>query len=228
MTEKWRIDLHNHTKWSKDCLTEFETIIRLCEKRGMDKIAITDHNTADGALAMKKLAPELVIVGEEIMTPQGEILAYYVQETIPAGLSPEETIKLLRDQGAVISVSHPFDRLRKGAWKEPDLLRIIDQVDAIEVFNARCMFAADNHKALQFAQKHKLLGTVGSDSHTRREYGTALTLMPPFEDTAEGFLAALQDAEYDNKLSSWLVHFGSKFSKWSKKIGLKSRMWDGG
>ncbi len=135
---------------------------------------------------------------------------------------------ILEQQVSLASARASFDRLRKGAWKEHDLLRIIDQVDAIEVFNARCMFAADNHKALQFAQKHKLLGTVGSDSHTRREYGTALTLMPPFEDTAEGFLAALQDAEYDNKLSSWLVHFGSKFSKWSKKLGLKPRMWDGG
>ena len=76
---------------------------------------------------MQKLAPDLVIVGEEIMTDRGEILGYFMRESIPAGLTPDETIRRLRDQGAVISVSHPFDRLRKGAWHEEDLLKIIDQ-----------------------------------------------------------------------------------------------------
>ncbi|MFN8375222.1 MAG: PHP domain-containing protein [Anaerolineae bacterium] len=104
----WNVDLHSHTKWSKDCLTEFEEIIKLAPKRGIDRIAITDHNTADGALAMQKLAPDLVIVGEEIMTTQGEILGYFLQESIPAGLTPLETIRRLRDQNAVISVSHPL------------------------------------------------------------------------------------------------------------------------
>src|SRR5215813_14218552 len=133
MNERWNVDLHSHTLWSKDCLTSFDTIIRLCQQRGVDRIAITDHNTADGALAFQKIAPDLVIVGEEIMTPQGEILAYFVRESVPAGLSPEETIRRLRDQGAVISVAHPYDRLRQGAWKEDELLQIIDKVDAIEI-----------------------------------------------------------------------------------------------
>ncbi len=224
----WRVDLHNHTKWSKDCLVEFDTIIRLCEKRRIDRIAITEHNTAQGGLEMKKIAPELVIVGEEIMTNQGEILAFFVKETVPPGLSPEETIRLLRDQNAVISVSHPFDRLRKGAWAEGDLLRISDQVDAIEIFNARCTFPADNHKAEAFAKGHNLLGTAGSDSHTNAEYGTAITLMRPFKDDPEDFLDALKSAEYIRKLSSPWVHVGSKTAKWSKKLGLKPRLWEGG
>ena len=116
----WNVELHSHTYYSKDCLTRFDDIIRVCEERGVDKIAITDHNTAEGALAFQKIAPELVIVGEEIFTTEGEILAFYVKETIPKGLTPEETIKRLRDQGAVISVSHPFDKFRKGAWREQD------------------------------------------------------------------------------------------------------------
>jgi predicted metal-dependent phosphoesterase TrpH len=228
MIERWECDLHNHTKWSVDCLVEFETIIRLCEKRGIDRIAITDHNTAEGALKMKELAPDLVIVGEEIMTTQGELLAYYVQESIPEGLTPDETIKRLRDQGAVFSVSHPFDRLRKGAWRESDLLKIIDKVDAIEIFNARCMFAEDNLKAIAFAEQHNVLGTAGSDSHIGVEYGKARTILRPFEHDPEDFLDALREAEYVKNLSSRFVHFGSKFSKWSKKLGLKPRMWEGG
>ncbi|MEP7293703.1 MAG: PHP domain-containing protein, partial [Chloroflexota bacterium] len=106
-SELWNVELHSHTLWSKDCVVAFETIIRLCQQRGVDRIAITDHNTANGALAMQKLAPDLVIVGEEIMTDRGEILGYFMQESIPAGLTPDETIKRLREQGAVISVSHP-------------------------------------------------------------------------------------------------------------------------
>lgn len=226
--QMWRVDLHNHTKWSKDCLVEFDTIIKLSEKRKLDRIAITEHNTAQGGLEMKKIAPELVIVGEEIMTTEGEILAFFVKETVPAGLSPEATIRHLRDQNAVISVSHPFDRLRKGAWEEADLLRIAPLVDAIEIFNARCMFPADNFKAEEFAKAHGVLGTAGSDSHTKPEYGTALTLMRPFEDDPEDFLDALRSAEYVKRLSSPFVHVGSKTAKWSKKLGLKPRMWEGG
>jgi hypothetical protein len=228
MSGVWHIDLHSHTHWSKDCITRFETIVQLCRRRGIDRIAITDHNTADGALAMQKIAPELVIVGEEIMTTQGEILAYFVRESIPAGLPPEETIQRLRDQGAVISVSHPFDRLRKGAWQEADLLRIIDKVDAIEVFNARCIFPEDNEQALRFAETYKLTGTVGSDAHIRPEYGQAMMVMRPFENDPEDFRDALQAATAIKRLSGKYVHLGSKLSKWSKKLGLQKRMWPGG
>lgn len=228
MSDVWNVDLHTHTLWSKDCLSEFKTILRLCDQRGIDRIAITDHNTAEGALALKKLAPERVIVGEEIMTTRGEILAYFVRESVPAGLSPDETIRHLRDQGAVISISHPFDRLRKGAWQEADLLKIADKIDAIEIYNARCIFNSDNDKAIAFAKKHDLLGTVGSDAHTRLEYGRAMVKMRSFADDPEDFLDALQEASYIMRLSPVYVHLGSKTAKWSKKLGLKPRMWMGG
>lgn len=227
MMELWNVDLHNHTLWSKDCLMKFEAIIRLCEQRNIHRIAITDHNTAEGALAMKKLAPDLVIVGEEIMTTQGELLAYFVSESVPRGLSPDETIRRLRDQSAVISVSHPFDRLRKGAWDEKELLKIIDRVDAIEIFNARCVYSEDNQKARDFAQKHGLLGTIGSDSHIGAEYGTGMARMQPFSNPVE-FLESLRRAEYIERLSPNYVHVGSTIAKWSKKLGLRRRMWEGG
>jgi predicted metal-dependent phosphoesterase TrpH len=225
--ERINVETHSHTLWSKDCLTAFEHILRLCDRRGIDRIAITDHNTADGAIAMQKLAPERIIVGEEIMTTQGELLGYFLKESIPPGLTPMETIRRLRDQGAAISVSHPFDRLRKGAWEEADLLQIIEYVDAIEIFNARCMFPQDNTRAIAFAQKHKLLGTVGSDAHTGPEYGKAMTRLRPFDD-AQSFVAALRDAEYLQRLSPPHVHIGSKAAKWAKKLGLRPRLWTGG
>lgn len=227
MSDRWQVELHSHTCWSKDCVVSFDAIIRRCEKLGIDRIAITDHNTADGALAMQKLAPDLVVVGEEIMTTEGELLGYFMKESIPARLTPEETIRRLRDQGAVISVSHPFDRLRKGAWQQADLERIMHLVDAIEVFNARCMFQEDNAKALAFAEKHNLLGTIGSDAHSRVEYGRALARMQPFEGPSD-FLASLREADFVRRYSSWLVHVHSKTAKWSKKLGLRPRLWEGG
>lgn len=225
----WKVELHSHTLWSKDCITTFETIIDLCRRRGIDRIAITDHNTAEGALAFQKIAPELVIVGEEIMTDKGELLGYFMRESIPAGLSPSETIKRLRDQGAVISVSHPFDRLRKGAWETADLLHIIDQVDAIEIFNARCIYKQDNSKSVDFAREHRLMGTVGSDAHSRSEYGLATVQMQPFEGASD-FLAALHAAQGHAVLhySHPVVHVHSKTAKWSRKLGLRPRLWAGG
>lgn len=227
MNERWNVDLHSHTQWSKDCLTKFETIIEKCQKRGVDRIAITDHNTAQGALAMQKLAPDLVIVGEEIMTTQGEILAYFVQESVPARLTPQETIRRLRDQGAVISIAHPYDRLRKGAWQEEELLKIVDQIDAIEIFNARCLYLEDNEKAMAFAQKHGLPGTAGSDGHSSPEYGQTMVRMQPFEGASD-FLASLHEAEYIRRISPFYVHFFSTAAKWSRKLGLRPRLWAGG
>ncbi len=227
MSDLLNIDLHAHTLWSKDCLTEFDAIIRLCDRRDIDRIAITDHNTAEGALRLHQLAPDKILVGEEIMTTEGELLAYFVRETVPPGLTPAETIRRLRDQGAVISVSHPFDRLRKGAWDEVDLLDIIDQVDAIEVFNARCIYAEDNDKARAFAERHHLLGTAGSDAHTAAEYGMAMTRVRSF-DSAADFVDALRTAEIVGRRSPNYVHFGSTAAKWMKRIGLKPRQWSGG
>lgn len=225
--QSWQVELHCHTLYSKDCVVKLDTILRLCDQRSIDKIAITDHNTAEAAIAMQKHAPERVIVGEEIMTTQGELLGYFMQESIPAGLTPEETIKRLRDQGAAISVSHPFDRLRKGAWQEADLRRILDKVDAIEVFNSRCMFGEDNQKARAFAAETGTLGTVGSDAHSKMEYGRALMVMQPFEGASD-FVAGLASADHIELYSSWWVHVNSKTAKWSKKLGLKPRMWEGG
>lgn len=227
MKDCWNVDLHSHTLWSKDCVTSFETILKVCAERSIDRIAITDHNTADGALALQQLAPDRIIVGEEIMTTQGELLAYFVRETVPAGLTPEVTIRRLRDQGAIISISHPFDRLRKGAWSEVNLLKIIDKVDAIEIFNARCIYPVDNARAQAFARQHQLIGTAGSDAHTPMEYGRGMVRMRPFINQAE-FLIALHDADMIQHLSPVYVHVGSKIAKWSKKLGLHKRMWVGG
>lgn len=211
-----RVELHSHTHYSRDCLTTFKQVVQRCRHLGIDKIAITDHNTAESALAFAKLEPDLIIIGEEIMTTEGEILAFFMHETIPPHLTPDETIQRLRDQGAFISVSHPFDRLRKGAWVLEQLDRIIDKVDAIEVFNSRCIWNSDNEKARAYAQAHQKLGTVGSDAHTAIELGRANLLMEPFTDVAS-FSESLKSAQQAVKLSSAWIHWTSTIAKWQRK-----------
>jgi predicted metal-dependent phosphoesterase TrpH len=217
-TPTWKIELHSHTIYSKDSLTRIGDLQEICRKRGIDKIAITDHNNAQGALAAARLYPMLFIPGEEVMTTKGELLAWYITEEVPPELSPEETIKQLRDQGAVIGVAHPFDRYRSGAWKLDDLLEIVDLVDAIEVFNSRCIHNEDNLKALELAQANGKLMTCGSDAHIRREYGTSLMVVPPFANNAEEFRKALKNGTRQEALSGFLVHFGSTYAKWLKRF----------
>lgn len=218
----WRVETHSHTWWSGDSLTRPEAILRMCRRRNIDRIAITDHNTAEGALALKRMAPGLIIVGEEIMTSEGELLAWFLRETVPPGMTPAETIRCLRDQGAVISVSHPFDRYRKGAWRRDQLERIVGQIDALEVFNARCLRAEDNERALAFAREHDIPGSVGSDAHWGPEYGRALQLMRPFGDDPQDFLDALRSADRLCRESSPLVHFSSTAAKWVRRLGFRA------
>jgi len=160
-------------------------LVAKCRRKGIDRVIITDHNTIAGAQAAQSLDPELIIVGEEIMTTRGEILAAFVSEEIPRGLTPAETIRRLKDQGAFISVSHPFDRLRAGGWREDDLLETLPQVDAIEVYNSRCMFPSFNRQARQFAERHNMAGTVGSDAHAAFELGRSLMVLEQFEGPDE-------------------------------------------
>ena len=211
------LELHSHTYASGDCLMRPADILRTCARKGVDRLAVTDHNTLTAALEMQRLTPELVIVGEEIMTTQGELLGYFLKEEIPAGLSPTETIARLRAQGAAISVSHPFDRLRKGAWREADLAAILEYVDAIEVFNARCIFAEDNARALAFAKAHHKPGTVGSDAHTHMELGQA-TLSLERAGTPAELIAGFAVGQTRTRLSSPLIHFASTFAKRWKRL----------
>jgi predicted metal-dependent phosphoesterase TrpH len=179
------VEFHCHTIYSKDSLTRPADLVKTCRRKGIDRVVVTDHNTIAGARAAQAIDPELVLVGEEIATTRGEILAAFVTEEIPMGLTPQETIRRLKDQGAFISVSHPFDQQRSGHWQEEHLLEILPQVDAIEIYNSRCMRPRFNREALQFAEKHHLAGTVGSDAHAAFELGRSLLLLEPFEGPEE-------------------------------------------
>ncbi len=214
----WRIDLHSHTYVSPDSLTQPKDIVERAREAGLAKLAVTDHNTIEGALEAYSLAPDLIIVGQEIDTAVGgELIAYFVKEQIPADLPPEEAIARLRSQGAVISVSHPLDRLRNSAMGEKNTLALIDKVDALEVFNARCLLAADNRRAAELAARYKKPGTAGSDGHTLPEIGAAYVVLPPFKANPQAFLESLKKGKAEGRLTGIMPHVRSTLAKRSKK-----------
>lgn len=212
-----KVELHCHTIYSKDCLVNLPDLLRTCQRKGIQRLAVTDHNRIQGALEAQTLDPEMVIVGEEIATQSGELLAFFVREELPPGLPAEETIALLRDQGAFISVAHPFDRFRSGHWHLPELERIAPLVDSIEVFNARCLWSSFNRRAQAFAWKHNLPGTVGSDAHALFEVGQACLLLPDFQN-ASSLKEALTQATPQVSLSPPWAHLVSRYAAFRKKL----------
>ena len=217
ITKMFRTEFHCHTIFSKDSLTPPYLLVETCRRKGIDRVVITDHNTIGGAKAAQVLDPERVIVGEEIMTTKGEILAAFVTEEVPPALSPQEVIKRLRAQRAFISVSHPFDAWRKGGWKEPDLIEIMPLVDAIEVYNSRCMLPSFNHRALDFAHRNNLAGTVGSDAHVAFELGRSVLLLEPFQDPDE-LRKVIRKAVAQTRWSPPWFHLCSRYANFRKKF----------
>jgi predicted metal-dependent phosphoesterase TrpH len=216
----FRMEFHCHTFYSNDSLTPPRKLTEACRLKGIDRVVVTDHNTIAGAKIAQALDPIRVIVGEEIMTSKGEILAAFVKEEIPAMLTPQETIHRLREQDAFISVSHPFDSWRKGGWKEQDLLEIIPRVDAIEIYNSRCMQPSFNRRALDFARRHNLAGTVGSDAHTVFELGRSVLLLEPFEGPDE-LRKSIRNAVPQTRWSPPWFHISSRFATLRKKINFR-------
>jgi predicted metal-dependent phosphoesterase TrpH len=211
------VELHLHTRSSFDSAMTPEAAVAACQRRGITCLAVTDHNRIEAAWEVHRLAPFPVIIGEEIRTSEGELIAYFLQDEIPRGLSPEESIERVRGQGGVVGVPHPFDRFRGGVLKRTTLMRIAPLIDFVEAFNARNLLLRDSLLGAVFARERGLRATVGSDAHTPREVGTAYLRMPAFEDPA-GFLAALEQAEMVSRRSPAWVHFFSKWHTWRTRL----------
>ncbi len=231
-----KIDMHVHTHYSEDTTLSLETIMETCRRRGLDGVAITDHNTIAGALALKKIAPWplaqvtpgragnyrgrpfLIIVGEEIDTTKGEILGFFLKEEIPGGLRPQEAMARIREQGGLVGVSHPLDRLRRAAMGRVALLDILDELDFLEGFNSRVTFPSDNHRVQKLAQDRGLPITAGSDAHTAYEIGRAYVEMPPFNGP-EDFLESLVQGRIVGYLTPPWIHILTTWTKLRAKLG---------
>jgi len=212
-----KADLHVHTDCSGDCLMSVEKIIGRCLKKGINCIAVTDHNTVEGAFLLQKKAPFRVIIGEEVKTSEGEIIGYFLKDEIKAGLTPEETVTEIKRQGGLVCVPHPFDRLRTSKLSNDALYRIMDRVDLLEVFNSRNVFGEDNDLALRLAAERGIPVTVGSDAHWPGEIGSSYLEMAEF-DSVEDFCRVIAKARRITVKSSIMVHVGTKLVKWRNNM----------
>jgi hypothetical protein len=205
------VDLHMHTDHSPDCATPVEVLLATAKQEGFGAIAITDHNEISGALeAVAKAEGVKVIVGEEVKTAtQGEVIGLFLSERIARGLTLEQTVAEIRRQGGLVYVPHPFDRMHTVPGYE-HLLTILEEIDAIEVFNPRVAIGSFNEEAARFAAKYRLIAAAGSDAHVAAGLGSVRLRMRDF-DGPEEFRDSLRDAEIHTKPSSLLYVQALKF-----------------
>lgn len=173
-----KVDLHVHTSHSRDSLASPENVVNKAIELGLDAIAVTDHDTIEGALEAERLARGkglLVIPGQEIHTQEGEVIVLGIREPMPSRRPALETLKLAKQRGGFVVIPHPFDFMRKGLGKS--ITGCLEYIDAIEVFNARTIFGWLNNRAKEFAETRGLPTVAGSDSHFLDEMGTSYMLI---------------------------------------------------
>jgi predicted metal-dependent phosphoesterase TrpH len=211
-----KLDMHGHTYWSKDSQLALADLERAILRAGLDAVCITDHNEIGGALELAGRGKVRVIPGEEVYTSEGEIIGLFLKEKIPARLSPQETIAAIHEQEGIVYIPHPLDRFRGSRLQSAALRTVLDQVDVLEVFNARNLLTGDNTRALQVARQHGLLQGAGSDSHTAHEVGHAYVEIPDFS-TPEGLLTALDSAVVHGRRTNPLLHVRTRLDKATKR-----------
>jgi len=208
-----KYDMHIHSKYSSDGILDVKEIVKMAKKRGLNGIAITDHNTIKGGIEAKKYETDdlKVIIGSEIMTEKGEIIGLFLSEEITS-INVQVVIDEIKDQNGVVIIPHPFDQMRHSSFQPED--EDMKFIDCVEGFNSRCLFQKYNKKAKEYAKKHDLVITAGSDAHFLNEIGNA-GIITEIEDIREAFLE--KDINIFGKSSSYLNHGFTKALKlWRK------------
>lgn len=215
------IELHCHTRYSPDSLVKLPDLIEQARKVGIHRLAITDHGEIKGALLAKQMAPDLIIVGEEVMTTEGELLCLFISELIPDGLTLKEAIDRVHAQGGICGPSHPLDPRRFGVGLA-NLLEYASAFDFVETFNARVRDAGKNDEADEVAQRLGLPRVCASDAHTLQEVGISRMRIREYI-TPQDFVAALRDAERLPNYSSPLANVGSRLAALAHGLGFDRR-----
>ena len=214
-----KVDIHVHTNFSPDGEASPQEIVARYQKLGFSRVAITDHNTIAGAKDVQENAPLRVIVGEEVMTSQGEVMGLFLKEEIPHNLTPVESMRAIKEQGGLVCVPHPFDRFRTGLLRHADPNGLVPLIDMVEIYNARTLLPGDNRIAREFAERHNLAACVGSDAHTPSELGHTYIEMADFDGTPEGFMDSLRDARLVTRRGNPIHRLRSTYAKLRRFMG---------
>jgi len=182
-----KYDLHSHSRYSKDGIMDVKDLIKIAKKRGLDGVAITDHDTIRGGMEAVRLKPEGidVICGCEVNTDRGDVIGLFLKDDIKSR-EHAQVIEEIKAQGGVVIVPHPFDSMRGSAFWLTD--RDAPLIDGVEVINARCVFRRYNDMADSFATMHCKAKVGGSDAHFGAEIGNAFTLLDEGADLREAIL----------------------------------------
>lgn len=168
--------------WSGDSTTTPAELLDAVVASGIDVLCITDHNAIRGALEVAPSLPCRVVIGEELKTHAGEIIGLFLNERIPVGVRPIDAARLIRDQGGLVYIPHPFDPMRRNL--DESVMRQLAEaglIDAIEVLNAKTSLQSLNVKAAAFAEEFDLAAGAGSDAHVPHAIGAAYVEMPDFD-----------------------------------------------
>lgn len=188
-----RVDLHLHSHYSHDGQSTLEDLINRAENCGLDRIALTDHNTVEGALQLAQLAPRLAIVGEEVKTTEGEVIGLFISERVIPFRTPEEAMDHIHRMGGLTYVPHPFDR-RRSHFLPERIVALGPKIDIIETYNPWCDPEANRAAARMAADLGKVAAT-GSDAHSAEELGRSWMEMAEFAG-ADDFLDKLRAARH--------------------------------
>jgi predicted metal-dependent phosphoesterase TrpH len=188
-----RVDLHLHSNYSHDGQSSLEDLIRRCAECGLDRIALTDHNTIEGARKLATLAPELTIVGEEAKTREGEVIGLFITGRLIPFMAPEDVMDAVHEMGGLTYIPHPFDRHRAN-FRSERIVQLADRIDIIETYNAWCE-PAENDAAAQFASDLGKVGATGSDAHAASELGRSWMEIEDYT-SPQDFLEKLRHARH--------------------------------
>jgi predicted metal-dependent phosphoesterase TrpH len=188
-----RVDLHLHSNFSPDGRSSLDELIQRCAECGLDRIALTDHNTVEGALALAHMAPELAIVGEEAKTREGEVIGLFITGLIPPYLPAEHVMDMIHGMGGLTYMPHPLDR-RRSNFRAERIVELADRIDIIETYNAWCEPAA-NQAAARLAGELGKVAATGSDSHAAHELGRSWMEIEDYM-SPQDFLEKLRDARH--------------------------------
>jgi predicted metal-dependent phosphoesterase TrpH len=223
------VDLHCHSRGSFDCLSAPEDIVKAAASRGLTHLAITDHDRIDVALEARDLAPAslTILVGEEVKTREGDLIAMFLERAIQPGMSAADTIAAVREQGGLVGLPHPFDSHRGSILRDESMAHIVGSVDWIETHNAR-VIGKGNEQALEFAMERGLPGVAVSDAHSIMEVGVAYSAVEGDPSTPAGLLAALADLEVVPGRATMFVRLWTPIAKAVNLVRGNGRIAPGG
>lgn len=210
-----RLDLHVHTTYSFDSAIDPASLREICRERGLDGVAITDHDSLRGSLEFASELPDLLVVpGSEIRSSEGEIIGLFLSEEVPSGLTAPETMRRIHEQGGLVLIPHPFDIVKLKRMRASRLEELMEEIDAMEALNGKPRWWLANRRAQHFAREHRLPVTAGSDAHKAAHVGLLYTEMERFTGPQE-FLASLRDASvHGRRYSPW----ASQLDRWKARL----------